>query len=100
MPYKMCDVKHDLRFNAILTKGEIMNADKINGYGAYLRFITPALIAIIGTLILLNLSAIKEKTASIDKDLTTLTSHFTNHMGHHFLLEKEYENRITTLEAR
>ena len=70
-----------------------MNTDKINGYGAILRFITPALIAIIGTMILTSLSEIKEKVSVLD-------NHFTNHLSHHVSLAKDYEGRLTRLEAK
>ncbi len=70
-----------------------MNSDKINGFGAIFRFITPALIIVTGTTIMFTLGNLNKKVDKLD-------SHFLNHLSHHNLLEKEYEHRITKLEIR
>lgn len=69
-----------------------MNGEKIDGIGKVFRFITPALIIVVGTLILANLD-------NIDDKIVELKTHFTNHLSHHSELEIGYERRITTLET-
>lgn len=68
-----------------------MNADKINGIGSIFRFITPVLIIVIGSMIVMHLNNLTESVKLLD-------GHFTNHLSYHTLLEKEYEHRITSLE--
>ncbi len=65
-----------------------MNKDKINGYGAILRFITPILV----TIALFILGAIKG-------DLGELKTHFTNHLSEHKSIEIKLESRLTHIET-
>lgn len=60
----------------------------IHDYGQLMRFITPLLISI--ALYLLS---------NIQKEITKLDTHFTNHLFHHVRLEKEIEHRFTCLET-
>lgn len=66
---------------------------KINGVGEVFRYITPALIAIIGSLIITGQNGIR-------KDIDSLKTHFVNHLMHHQDLEVGYERRITQNEKK
>ena len=68
-------------------------SDKINGYGAILRFITPVLIGALGFLIIRCIG-------DIDKKITVMDLHFTNHVNHHQDLEIGYERRLSILETK
>jgi len=63
--------------------------DRINGYGALLRFITPILITI--ALFILGM---------IRSDLKELEMHFTNHLSEHKQLEVNFEKRFSCLETQ
>ena len=65
-----------------------MNTEKINGYGAILRFITPVLITI--ALFILGM---------IRQDLHELKSHFTNHLLDHKTIEIQLEKRLSCIET-
>lgn len=58
--------------------------EKINGYGTLLRLITPLLVGI--TLAMVSW---------IHNDITSLKTHFVNHLMHHQDLEVGYERRMT-----
>jgi len=64
-----------------------MNREKINGYGAILRFITPILI----TIVLFILQMMRQ-------DLIELKSQFSNHLSEHKNIEILLEKRLTSLE--
>lgn len=69
--------------------------DKVNGYGVLFRFITPAigvLMTIISTLILSNLSGIRQ-------DLKDLNMSFTNHLSDHKSIEITLEKRLSCIET-
>jgi len=71
-----------------------MNGDtvnRINNFSTIFRLITPALIAIIGTLLVTGQNDVKIK-------LTKMDNHFTNHLLHHQDLEVGYERRLTSIE--
>ena len=65
-----------------------MNVEKINGYGAVLRFITPLLI----TVALFILTMIRQ-------DLGELKAHFSNHLTEHKGMEVQLERRLTHIET-
>lgn len=67
--------------------------DALENFGSFFRLITPALIAIIGTLILSNINDMKVTLQKMD-------THFTNHLNHHQDLEVGYERRLTELKTR
>ena len=67
--------------------------NKINGYGAILRFITPVLISALGYFLITGQDR-------IDRKLDYLDSHFTNHLAHHQELEIGYEKRLTELKTK
>jgi hypothetical protein len=68
-------------------------AEKVNGYGAILRFITPILIMALGYLMNMGICDIQHKIDGLDK-------HFTNHLEHHQDLEVGYERRLTCMETQ
>lgn len=65
-----------------------MNRDKINGWGAVFRFITPLLITI--SLFILGM---------LRSDLCELKAHFTNHLSEHKQIEVTLEKRLTHIET-
>ena len=65
-----------------------MNKEKINGYGAIFRFITPILI----TIVLFILGMIRQ-------DLGELKAQFNNHLSEHKRIEIMLEKRLTSLEV-
>lgn len=65
-----------------------MNREKINGYGAILRFITP----ILTTIILFILGMIRQ-------DLSELKTHFCNHLKEHKTIEITLEQRLSRIET-
>ena len=65
-----------------------MNAEKINGYGAILRFITPALVTV--ALFILGM---------IRQDLSELKTHFANHLSEHKSIEILLERRLSRMET-
>ena len=67
-----------------------MNAAKINGYGAILRFITPILIVLIGYLGRMAVDDVKYQ-------LKELNLHFTNHLSNHKHMELILETRLTRI---
>ena len=69
-----------------------MNGDKINGVGVLFRFITPSLIIILGTVMIMILSDVK-------RDVEKLDNHFTNHLSHHLSLETGLKSRLARIEA-
>jgi len=69
-----------------------MNQDRINGFGVYFRFITPVLLAFIGTMIITLICGIKD-------DMKDLKTHFNNHLTKHESLSKELENRLASIET-
>ena len=77
-----------------------MNKDKINGYGAILRFITPILI----TVMLFILGALREdiKQIRIDTKLGFEKSetYFSNHLSYHRVFDKEICERLSKIEAK
>lgn len=66
-----------------------MNIEKINGYGAIFRFITPVLI----TIVLFILGMIKQ-------DLGELKVHFINHLQEHKIIEITLEQRLSRIETK
>ena len=66
--------------------------DKVNGYGVMFRFLTPALLGIIGTLILSNLTGIRQ-------DLKELNVNFTNHLSDHKTIEIKLGERLSCIET-
>jgi hypothetical protein len=67
--------------------------ERVNGYGAILRFITPILIMALGYLMNMGICDIRNKIEKMDR-------HFTNHLEHHQDLEVGYERRLTCMETR
>ena len=65
-----------------------MNKDKIDGYGAIFRFITPILITV--ALFILGI---------IRQDLGELKAHFNNHLNEHKIIEIMLESRLTRIET-
>jgi len=78
-------------------------ADRVNGYGVLFRFLTPALLAIVGTLILNNLNLIKEEENKTRLELTAFQKesrdYNNNHLEHHRLNELKIEQRLTKIET-
>ena len=70
-----------------------MNVQKINGYGAILRFITPILIILIGFLGKMAINDVKYQ-------IQELNIHFTNHLSDHKQLEVMLEKRLTRIETK
>ena len=72
----------------------------LNGFGIWLRFITPVLLAL--TLFILN--GIKDEIKDIkqtSKELTLSTYVYnTNHLTHHASIEKEICERLSSIEAK
>ena len=66
--------------------------DKVNGYGVLFRFLTPAFLAIIGTLILGNLGSLKE-------DMKELKNGFANHLEHHRQTEVVLADKLGRIET-
>ena len=66
-----------------------MNTNRINGYGAILRFITPLLLAI-------ALFILKD----IKSDLREVKQSFTNHLEHHRTLEVQNAERLSCIESK
>jgi hypothetical protein len=62
--------------------------EKINGYGALLRFITPILVSIVLYFLV-----------QVHCDIKELGTHFTNHLSDHKNIETKLENRLTTVET-
>ncbi len=69
-----------------------MNTDRINGIGALFRFITPALIIVLGTLMVFMLQDVKVNVVKLE-DL------FENHLEHHRRLEVSLEKRLSRIET-
>ena len=65
-----------------------MNTQKLNSYGALLRFITPVLV----TIILFILGMIRS-------DIIDVKVKFDNHLQHHTTLEVKLENRLSRIET-
>ena len=65
-----------------------MNVEKINGYGAILRFITPVLVTV--ALFILGM---------IRQDLGELKIHFANHLSEHKNIEILLERRLSRMET-
>ena len=79
-----------------------MHPDKINrlnGIGVMFRFITPALLAVMSTLIVFILSGIKTDILGIKFDIRELTLQFSNHLSDHKQIELTLEKRLTKLET-
>ena len=79
-----------------------MNRDKINGYGAILRFITPVLI----TIMLFILGSLKGDIKDVRTDMRDVRSelkvvnvNFGNHLEHHKTLEVNLGERLKCLET-
>ncbi len=77
--------------------------NKINSYGILFRFITPVLLAVIGTLILGNLSDIHKEQIKVRLDLLNYQeetrTYNINHLEHHRLSEVLIESRLTKIET-
>ena len=69
-----------------------MNKDKINGYGAILRFVTPILIGLVAYLGKMAVDDIKG-------GLTKLDTHFTNHLSSYQKNCIVVESRLSRIEA-
>ena len=72
-----------------------MDRDKINGYGAILRFITPVLV----TIALFILGLIRQDIGMLRQDLTLLKTHFENHLSYHREMEVLLEKRLSRIET-
>ncbi len=88
-----------------------MNVEKINGYGAILRFITPILVTImlfvIGMLRNDMLLIKTEAKANFDRleavaqiNFDKIDTQLNNHLSHHQIFDKEIIERLTRVEAR
>lgn len=88
-----------------------MNLDKVNGYGAILRFITPILITIILFIIgMLRNDMVLIKTeakANFDRlevvaqiNFDKIDTQLTNHLSQHRVFDKEVIERLTRVEAK
>jgi hypothetical protein len=78
-------------------------ADKINGYGVVFRFITPLLtflLTIIGTLILGNLTDLRQNVEESKIDRKEIRVYFSNHLNHHADFEVSLERRLTCIETK
>ena len=77
--------------------------NKINSYGILFRFITPALLAIIGTLILGNLSDIRREQIKVRLDLISYQeesrTYNINHLVHHNSIEVSICERLSSIES-
>ena len=72
-----------------------MNREKINGYGAILRFITPILVA----LIIFILNGLRGDIHSVKNDLYELKAHFVNHLSGHKSMEVTLGERLSRIET-
>ena len=88
-----------------------MNSEKINGYGAILRFITPILVtvmlfilSIMRTDILTIKLETKENFNKLEKgskeNFDSLIGQFNNHLSYHQKLDKEIYQRLTRIEGK
>ena len=77
-----------------------MNRDKINGYGAIMRFITPILI----TILLFILGAMREDMKQLKAEtkygFEKSETYFNNHLTYHQQFDKEIFGRLSKLEAK
>ena len=76
-----------------------MDKDKINGYGAVLRFITPILIVAIGWLMTHLITDIKDDLKEIKSETKTVITGMTNHLEHHRILEVSLAERLAAIET-
>ena len=76
-----------------------MNKDKINGYGAILRFITPVLITIMLFILGSLKGDIKDVKTDVRNELKVVNVNFTNHLEHHKTLEVTLGERLKCLET-
>ena len=72
-----------------------MNNEKINGYGAILRFITPVLV----TITLFILGSLKGDIRDVKTDVKEIKVTMTNHLEHHKTLEVNLGERLKCLET-
>ena len=77
-----------------------MNVQKINGYGAILRFITPILIVFVGYLGKMAIDDVKYQLKESTLQLKELNLHFTNHLSEHKSMEVLLEKRLTRIETK
>jgi len=77
-----------------------MNVQKINGYGAILRFITPILITLVGFLGKMAIDDVKWQLKESNLQLKELNVHFTNHLSDHKQMEIMLEKRLTKIETK
>lgn len=75
-------------------------ADKINGYGVWFRFLTPAMIAVIGWLTIYLINDIKEDIGEIKSDAKIAATGMINHLEHHRILEIDLSKRYTSFDIR
>ena len=73
--------------------------NKLNGIGVVLRFVHPALFAIISTLIIFILTGIKTDVLEVKGGIKEVGKHFTNHLSDHKQIEIALEKRLTYLET-
>jgi hypothetical protein len=73
--------------------------DKLNGFGIWLRFVTPILL----TIVLFILAGLKDELKDVrnmSKELAKETQlYYTNHLSHHTKMEISFSERLVALET-
>lgn len=73
--------------------------DKINGWGAIFRFVTPILVTIALFILTGIKSEIKDFKTETDKRFNKIDLQFSNHLEHHRIFEIAFCERLTKIET-